>query len=263
MKPTPYKDINEILQILKENLVITLRDNLVGLYLTGSLTYGDFNRGSSDIDFLVVMNNPISSEQLKKITKMHEDIGKRYPEWQKRIEGSYITKRMLSNTESPKESRPYVNAGKIWNFVYGNEWIINLDVLYKCGVAIYGPNPKELIKPVDIADVRAASKRNLLDEWQPKLNDPKSFEAEDYDASHLQAYAILTMCRILHRAFNENVASKRVASEWAIKTYGKPWSDLIEKAESWKHGIDMNTKKETLEFIEFTIDKVQKQQKGN
>jgi len=51
MKPTKHKDVNQILHLLKTGLINILGKNLVGLYLTGSLTYGDFNRGSSDIDF--------------------------------------------------------------------------------------------------------------------------------------------------------------------------------------------------------------------
>jgi hypothetical protein len=61
----------------------------------------------------------------------------------------------------------------------------------------------------------------------------------------------LTLCRILHRAKNDTVASKRVASAWVKKTYGKPWSDLIEKAESWQHGQEMDEVDGLLKFIRF------------
>jgi len=100
-------------------------------------------------------------------------------------------------------------------------------VLYERGVSLIGPGPKALIGPVDIRDVREASKKDLLEEWEPKLQDPSFFEN-----SHHQAYVILTMCRILHRARHSNVASKRIASVWVKQAYGKHWRNLIEKAES-------------------------------
>jgi predicted nucleotidyltransferase len=253
---TPYQDVNTLLALLSKNLAEILDGQLVGLYLTGSLTSGDFDRGSSDIDFLLVLTHPLSAKQLKQIKNMHSRIGKDFPVWEKRIEGSYITKNMLSSTKPPKESRPYVNAGKMWNLVYGNEWILNLHVLYECGIALLGPDPKELIGSVNLDAVREASKRNLIQEWQPKLKDPSAFRSDDYDSNHLQAYAVLTMCRILYLAKNDGVASKRVASTWAKKTYGRPWSDLVKKAEDWQHGKEMNAEEQTKDFIKFTVKEV-------
>ena len=258
MKPTRHQDINEILHLLKTGLINIFDKNLVGLYLTGSLTYDDFNRGSSDIDFLAVLKNTLSKEQLKKVKRLHSSIGKSYPKWRKRIEGSYVTKKMLSSTKPPKQSRPYFNADKMWDLVYENEWVMELDELYKHGISLVGPNPRKLIKPVDTSDVRKASRKNLLENWQPKLKNPAIFNSADYDSSHLQVYAVIIMCRILHIANNENIASKKIASAWAKKTYGKQWGDLIEKAENWKHGQEMNSQEEIKKFIRFVISTIEK-----
>lgn len=256
MKPTQYRDINEILQLLKEGLVSILDKDLIGLYLTGSLAYGGFDDGSSDIDFLVVLRQVLSKEQRQKVEELHSSIGVKYPEWYKRIEGSYITKEMLSKTSPPKQSRLYVNAGKMWDVVYGNEWILDLYVLQECGVTLVGADIKKLIKPIDIDDVREASQRDLMEGWLPKLENPKPFTTEDYGSSHLQAYAVMTMCRILYRAKNRDVVSKRVASAWTKKTYGKPWSNLIGEAERWKHGSELNLEKEIIDFVKFTVNEV-------
>jgi hypothetical protein len=132
-------------------------------------TYGDFDRGSSDIDFLIVLHSALSERQREQVKNMHAWIAKQYPIWAKRIEASYITKDMLQSTSPPKIPRPYVNGGQMWN-----------------------------------------------------SNPPYG---------------------------NDNVASKKVASAWVKKTYGKPWSDLIEKAESWQHGQEMDEVDGLLKFI--------------
>lgn len=95
---TAHSDINEMLVLLANQLKETLSEQLTGLYLTGSLTYGGFNRDSSDIDFLVLLNQPLSKVQLKNLTRMHGYIEQSYPTWAKRIEGSYISKAMLLST---------------------------------------------------------------------------------------------------------------------------------------------------------------------
>ncbi len=117
-------------------------------------------------------------------------------------------------------------------------------VLYETGVALVGPNPKQLIPPVDIQDVREASREDLRTDWSREAKRPEPFEKSDYDSSHLQAYAILTMCRILHRAKNDDVTSKRIASDWVKKTCGKSWSSLIEKAENWQHGQKLDERED-------------------
>lgn len=252
---TSYSDINNILTILVKNLQDILRTQLIGVYLTGSLTYGDFDPGSSDIDLLVVLDSALSEEQRDKVKNLHDQIGIQYPEWAKRIECSYITKDMLQCIDPPTKPRPYVNGGKMWNPdpPYGNEWLINLYALYECGIALIGPDPKVLIgHSVDSKAVRYASKNDLHQEWEPLLKNSKPLKD-----SHLQAYVILTLCRILYRDKHDLIASKSVSSSWVKKTYGEPWIELIEKAENWQHGQTMNSINEILAFIRFVLKELQ------
>ncbi len=47
---TTYPEIDEILLNILNGIKDILDENLIGLYLFGSLAYGDFNPDSSDID---------------------------------------------------------------------------------------------------------------------------------------------------------------------------------------------------------------------
>lgn len=244
---TPYQGINDVLVLLTQGTQEILGDNLVGLYLTGSLTYGDFNLESSDIDFLAVIKKEFSPEKLEEIKVMHKKIGQAFPKWSHRVEGSYITEAMLGEKETPKTQRPYVNEDNVRLCEYGNEWTLNLYVLYERGIALYGPNPKNYFQPVSMEKVREASKKDLLEEWEPKLKDEAFFKN-----THYKAYLILTLCRILHRANSTEVASKKIASTWVKKEYPQ-WKELIEVAENWKHGVEFDRAEETKEFIRFVI----------
>jgi predicted nucleotidyltransferase len=51
MNYTPYKDVNEVLNSLTSEIAPILGENLVGVYLTGSLSYGDFNPENSSFNF--------------------------------------------------------------------------------------------------------------------------------------------------------------------------------------------------------------------
>lgn len=255
MKRTKYNDVNEVLELLSSNLQIIIGEKLVAVYLTGSLTYGGFNHGSSDIDFLAVLSEELTNDELKTIEIMHMKIAEKVPYWKKRLEGSYIPHQWLNSINKPRKIRPYINAGIMTMLPYGNEWLLNLYALYEHGYALIGDDPKKIIKPIDIIDVKKASKKNLLEEWYPKIKEENPFIDPNYNSSHLQTYAILTLCRILYLARNDSNVSKKVASFWVKNNYHQ-WRDLIESVENWQHGINLNKQNETKEFIKFVTKDV-------
>ena len=251
---TGHADVDAVLNELSVGLQSLLGDQLIGVYLTGSLTYGDFDRGSSDIDYLAILRQPLAMDERRRLKELHELIGETWPEWQARVEGSYVTADMLDSVDPPSTPRPYINGGQFWepDPRYGNEWLINLRALHECGVALVGPDVRSVMKPIDIEDVREASRRDLVEEWIPKLHDPGFFES-----SHHQAYVTLTLCRILHRAEHEGVVSKRIASAWVKETYDEPWIvELVERAERWRHGEEMGSAEQVMRFIEFTRERL-------
>jgi hypothetical protein len=254
MAPTPHDDVNELLARLSEGAREIAGDRLVALWLTGSLTYGDFDRGSSDIDYLAVLTDPLGPEQRQALEALHAGIATRWPEWAERIEGSWIPQDWLASIFPPADGRPYINGGAFWdpNPPYGNEWLINLYALRESGAALVGPEPPSLIPPIDMDDVRRASARDLYEEWVPKLDDAGYFAS-----SHHQAYVTLTICRILHRAERDEVVSKRVAAAWVKSRWPEPWIvDLVDRAERWRHGEELGLAGDVRHLIAFARDRV-------
>ncbi|MEZ4496721.1 MAG: DUF4111 domain-containing protein [Thermomicrobiales bacterium] len=64
----------------------------------------------------------------------------------------------------------------------------------------------------------------------------------------------LTICRILHREYNDEVVSKRVAARWVIDRYGERWRPLIEAALAWQHGDEPGLRSEVIAFAHFAGD---------
>ena len=68
-----------------------LMENLIGFYLFGSLTYGDFNLASSDIDLATaIVNKQLNHRELEQIKHLHEKVNRRYKKWRNRLECSYM-----------------------------------------------------------------------------------------------------------------------------------------------------------------------------
>ena len=74
---------------------MVLGNQLVGMYLYGSLSSGDFDPESSDIDFLVVTTSTLSDKAIADLEAMHHRIWKSGLKWASRLEGSYIPKREM------------------------------------------------------------------------------------------------------------------------------------------------------------------------
>jgi len=248
---TPYPALNEFLFIAAETIASILGDRMIGFYLTGSLTYNDFVPGRSDIDLLVVVENPLSKNDLNQIEQFHKDVERRFPQWKERIECSYLPVDQLKCVAPPETPRPYFGGGRFYAQAnYGNEWIINQYFLYKYGTALVGPEFKTLSAPIDINDVRKACVADLFTEWMPKANDPEWLEN-----SHYQSYLVLNLCRILHTIIRREATSKTASARW-VQTKFPKWTGLVTNAMDWKYDAKMDEKEKVIEFLRFSIEKV-------
>lgn len=249
---TSYPDINNILVRLCESITNILSNNLIGIYLSGSLSYGDFNYDCSDIDLVVVVNQSLNSNEIDSIKLLHTSVGECYPRWRDRLECAYLPANMLQNILPPVEPRPYFGGGIFYDQApYGNEWIINNYLLYEHGIALSGPDFKELSKPIIMIEVQKACIRDLFQEWEPKINDYEWLEN-----SHYQSYLVMNLCRILYTVMCGCAGTKKEAAQWVKDQFGTSWSHLITNAESWQYGKEFSMQKETIAFIQFVIEKI-------
>jgi predicted nucleotidyltransferase len=146
--------LNKAITAFAKGVLQILEDNLIGVYLFGSLTYDDFNPKRSDIDFMVIVKKPVNIKNAAELKKFHLDLEKRFPEWKKRVEASYTPLEMLKNIYPPDKPRPYFGEGRFYQEAdYGNEWLINLYLLEKHGISLTGPDFPTLIKPINICQV--------------------------------------------------------------------------------------------------------------
>jgi hypothetical protein len=248
---TPYGVINTLLADWVQGVKHILGNKVIGLYLTGSLAYGDFVPDRSDIDLEAVVRSPPTENELTLIDQLHREIDTRYSEWAKRTECSYVPLDLMQEVTPPTRPRPWWGFDTLYAAApAGNEWAINHYLLSKHGIALEGPEFSTLIPPIDIQDVRRASARDLFTEWAPKIDD-----IQWLSNSHYQSYLVLNLCRILRTAIDGETGSKKTAGRWAKATYPR-WKDLIEEAERWGYGDVMTRQDDVAAFIRFAMERV-------
>ena len=126
---TPYPEINKILDLLLSNASAVLGNQLVGMYLYGSLSSGDFNLETSDIDFLVVTTSSLSDKTIAELESMHHRLWKSGLKWAAKLEGSYIPKRDIRRHDPRSGPCPTVNEGQFYLDQRGSDWIIQRHVI--------------------------------------------------------------------------------------------------------------------------------------
>ena len=248
--PTSHRQVNQVITYLAQCISEIFNEKLIGIYLFGSLTYGDFNDRSSDIDLMVIVKNSASEVEIQKLKEFHKQVQNKHPKWAKRIESSYTPQQMMMNI-TPPGSRPYYGEGTFYaEAPYGNEWIINLYLLYNHGIAVFGPEFNQLVQPIKITGVQQACVQDLFKEWEPKLREP-----EWLDNPHYQSYLVMNLCRIINTVVNATVLSKKKSADWVKQKYPE-WKELIQTAQGWRYGLEMKQKERTLEFLKFVIQEV-------
>jgi predicted nucleotidyltransferase len=253
MQPTAHPDINDLLDTLLSQIRAVLHQKLVGVYLYGSLVWGDFDHDISDIDLLVATSSDIDDEEFRALQRMQQDFVEKHKRWDDRIEIAYLSVTALQTFKSHPSKIAIVSPGEPFHIKdAGKDWLINWYMVQEKGRTLFGPDPKTVIDPISKAEFIHAVQEQAKDwgDWIYHAHTRKG-----------QAYAILTMCRALYAYRHGEQLSKRQAAVWAQKQLPQ-WSALISNALLWRVAWrdetvdDDATFPETLRFVQFIIDQI-------
>ncbi len=161
---SPYPELPWVLDELVVGVRAVLAENLLGVYLVGSLATGDFDR-DSDIDFLVVTHHDLEPTIIPALQAMHTRLWCLgcYPA--QHLEGSYLSHDLLNDPDR-------VGMQPVWYLDNGSttfeqsahdqQWHVRW-ILRECGITLTGPPPSTLVDPVPVdrlcAEVLATLRR--------------------------------------------------------------------------------------------------------
>src|SRR5713226_10779071 len=96
VRPTPYPELDSVLEELVASVRVALGHAFVGAYLQGSFAVGDFDR-HSDVDFVIVVAHELSDGQVDALQAIHRRIYGLPSDWAQHLEGSYFPAAILRN----------------------------------------------------------------------------------------------------------------------------------------------------------------------
>jgi predicted nucleotidyltransferase len=248
---TPWPEVDRAVERLLDGVVEAIGDDLVGLYLGGSLALGDFDPASSDVDVLVATARAVPEAAVERLRRLH---GALHAEggWAARLEVVYLPLAALRRFD-PRDTARHPFGASDREFALGGQgptWVLDRWVVRERGLVVTGPDPGELIDPIGPQELRASVRASLAGPWALEGQDVAWLRPRDH-----QAFAVLSMCRDLYALEHGTLVSKPAAAAWAMRRLGPPWPALIERALAWRadRRVDDRHLPETLAFVAHTV----------
>ncbi|MEH1029139.1 aminoglycoside adenylyltransferase domain-containing protein [Micromonospora profundi] len=227
-----------VLADLRDAWSASLSRTLLGLYLHGSLVAGDFAPDRSDLDLLAVLDSDPDETLLAVLAGLHADLGRRHPQWAGRIEVEYVSLGATRDAALGRASQTHaiarISPGESLHLLPATiHRVVTWSAVRDHGRVLVGPSAVALLPAVAPDLVRSALLAHVRDWpiWVTRMTTPGA-----------QSYAVLTLCRALHRLQNGRQLSKRRAADRTIAALPQ-WDGLITWARDWWYdgGKDTDT----------------------
>ncbi len=222
-------DIKEFVNELVAKVHSELGDNLVGIYLHGSLAMGGYYRPKSDIDVLIVVNDKLADSERKSFAQLVAKHAEARP-----TTGNVELSVILSATAKA------IPVPIPFEVHYSSEWhdkILSDDIDYtknktdidlqshltyvvQRGICLYGKPINEVFGDIN---------------WQIFMEgvlDDFNWIIEDENILETPFYGVLNMCRVLQLAQEDKhlAHSKDEGGEWALQNLPEQFHYTIQQA---------------------------------
>ena len=234
--PKNAADAEQLMQRVAKRYREILGENLTGVYLHGSLAAGCFQWDRSDVDFLTVVQEPLTAE--KKIALAETLYSLRDAAPPSGFEMSVLRAADCRNPEYPMHFDLHVSkryqqdyerdARGFCERMHGEDPDLTAHVLalHAYGMALCGPSISRVFGKVRREDALSAIRYDAAD-------------AADHFQAH-PCYYVLNLCRALAYLREGLVLSKRDGGEWALQNLDSQHQRVIQAAlNAYANGRDM------------------------
>lgn len=216
--------IENILGLIVRDYKNILNNNLIGIYLHGSLAMNCFNPNKSDVDFLVVVKNDFNFDDKRRLADILINLSKKLEF--KKFEMSVILESDIKNFKYPTpfvlhysdyHKEKYERDKKyVCENLTDADLAAHIVVTIKRGRCLVG-------KPIDKV-FKEIPKEYYIDSILKDVKDARE------EISDNPVYFILNLCRVLCYLKDGLICSKKEGGEWAVKNVEKNYTHIIKMA---------------------------------
>ncbi|EAQ28392.1 putative nucleotidyltransferase [Erythrobacter sp. NAP1] len=204
-----------------------LGDDLIALYLHGSVVQDDFQAGSSDLDVLGVVSGPLRPAQRERLA-----VGLSHEALPVPAFGLELILCSADAVRAPVEAMPYdfaLSTGVEWGTAVEvdgttSDILVHMQLCRQAGLALVGQPPCEVLSPIKMSALRAALMGELV--WHRN-------ELRGEPSGQGIVNAVLNAARSLHAAETGEIVSKSEGAKCWLEVH--PNEEVVAEALGYRH----------------------------
>lgn len=202
-----------------------------GLYLHGSLGFGEWYAGRSDVDFVAVTSRRPDVREVRALEGVHERLGDTFP--QPAYDGFYAT---WDDLAAPVDRCPDVPC------TLGGQWRdegrfdvnpVTWHELAGHGVTVRGPQLDAVRIWTDQQALRAYTHDNLRTYWADNVASLAQFP-DEAARPDVVAWHVLGIPRLHHLLATDRLTSKDGAGRHVVEAFGERWRPLVAESLAYR-----------------------------
>jgi hypothetical protein len=222
--PGPVREVTGLFLSLADERAPGLVE---GLYLHGSLGFGEWYDGRSDIDYVAVLAEPPGEATVSLLSEVHDEVATTFQ--RPPFDGFHLTWDDLARSPYSCPDLPCTQAGLFYDAARLDVHPVTWHELARHGVTVRGPEVGEMDVWTDEEVLRSYTRENLAGYWREQADALAQFPAEA-GRPDIVAWCVLGVSRLHHLLATGALTSKTGAGRYAGARFGERWRPLITEA---------------------------------
>ncbi|MBB4826332.1 hypothetical protein HNO89_003591 [Sporosarcina luteola] len=225
--------LNDYVSLCQQHLPETLE----GLYVHGSVALGAYQEGSSDIDFMAMVNRSLGDAEMQAITLIHQEVKQK----QKiELDGSYLLAKEAGRNWNDVSECIYVNGGKAKRSKHEMN-PVTWWMMKNKGIRVIGPDISSFHIEVQNSDLTSIVLRNMNIYWAGRINTLRKYKRiavflPNQLIRQEMLWSVPGVLRAFYTLQEQAVTSKAEVCTYALDHVPERWHPLIHEVISMREG---------------------------
>ncbi len=222
--PAPVRQVTELFLALADEAAPGLVE---GLYLHGSLGFGEWYDGRSDVDYVAVLAERPGDRTRDLLREVHARVGETFA--RPSFDGFHLTWADLARPPYACPELPCTQGGLFHAEARLDVHPVTWHELAGHGVRVRGPELGDVEIWTDEAALRAYTHDNLGTYWRGEADALARFP-EEAGKPDVVAWCVLGVSRLHHLLATGELTSKTGAGRYAGRVFGDRWRPVVTEA---------------------------------
>jgi len=208
--------LDNLLDSYKASIRALFSDELVGVYLTGSIAFGEYIERKSDVDLTVLLKSPLKIDSVESVKKMHQDLSVKYKNII--VESQFISLDNIGKNEADTQPFYSYHDNKL-TLGKHNAHAVTWFMLKNHGVTVTGIPANELDINISVYDIKTFVKGNVNSYWKDWLVEARKPLSQKRIAALTNwgvEWCVCGLARMYFTMMERDITSKGKAVEYGL-----------------------------------------------